>query len=228
MSQIFIFPFNSFFVKQCSIIENNSVLFSSTNPITDQYLASIEFTKYDIKRIIYKLDPNKANGHDMISIRMLKMSGDAIVEPLFKIFKDCLKCAIFSDDLKKGNIKPIFEKCDKQNIKHYRPVSLLPICSKIFERIIYDNMLKYFLDNNLISPKHSGFRPGDSCINLLLSITHDIFISFDNGLERRGVFLDISKAFNKVWHNRLIHKLKQNGINDKLLCLLIDLLKNRQ
>ena len=84
------------------------------------------------------------------------------------------------------------------------------------------------LDNNLISPKQSGFRPGDSCINLLLSITHDIFISFDNGLERRGVFLDISKAFNKVWHNRLVHKLKQNGINDKLLCLLIDLLKNRQ
>ena len=53
-------------------------------------------------------------------------------------------------------------------------------------------MLKYFLDNNLISPKQSTFRPGDSCINQLLSITHDIFTSFDNGLEMRGVFLDIS------------------------------------
>ena len=86
-------------------------------------------------------------------------------------------------------------------------------------------MLKYFLDNNLVSPKQSGFRPGDSCINQLLPITH---IFFDNGLEVRGVFLDISKAFDKVWHDGLIYKLKQNGIKDKLLCLLIDFLKNRQ
>ena len=89
-------------------------------------------------------------------------------------------------------------------------------------------MLKYFLDNNLISPKQSGFRPGDSCINQLLSITHDIFTSFDNGLEVRGVFLDISKGFDKVWHNGLIYKLKQNRIKDKLLCILIDVLKNCQ
>ena len=159
---------------------------------------------------------------------MLKMSGDAIIEPLFKIFKNCLKCGIFPDDWKKGNIVPIFKKGDKQNIRNYRPVSLLPNCSKIFERIIYDNMLKYFLNNNLISPIQAGFRPGDSCINQLLSITHDIFTSFDNGLEVRGVFLDISKAFDKVWHDGLIYKLKQYGIKDKLLCLLIDFLKNRQ
>ena len=115
----------------------------------------------------------------------------------------------------------------RQTKYHYRPVSLLSICSKIFERIIYNNMLKYFLDNNLITPKQSGFRPGGSCINQLLSITHDIFTSSDNGLEVRGVFLDISKAFDKVWHDGLIHKLKQNRIKDKLLCFLIDFLKNR-
>ena len=162
--------FNSFFAEQCSIVENNSVLPSSTIPVTDQYLANIEFTKNDSKRIICKLDPNEAYGHDMVSIRMLKISSDAIIEPLFKIFKNCLKCGIFPDDWKKGNIVPIFKKGDKQNIKNYRPVSLLPICSKIFECIIYDNMLKYFLDNNLITPKQSGFRSGDSCINQLLSV----------------------------------------------------------
>ena len=100
--------FNSFFAKQCSIIERNSVLLSSTTLLTDQYLANIEFTKDDIKRIICKLDPNKAHGHDMISIRMLKMSGDAIIEPLFKIFKNCFKCGKFPDNWKKGNIVPIF------------------------------------------------------------------------------------------------------------------------
>ena len=60
-------------------------------------------------------------------------------------------------------------------------------------------MLKYFLDSNLISPNWSGSRPGDSYINQLLSITQDIFTSFDNGLEIRGVFPDTSKAFDKVW-----------------------------
>ena len=83
---------------------------------------------------------------------------------------------------------PIFKKGDKQNIKHYRPVSLLSICSKVFERIIYDNILKCFLDNNLISSKQCGFRLGDFCLNQLLSITHDVFTSFDNGVEVLGVF----------------------------------------
>ena len=83
------------------------------------------------------------------------------------------------------------------------------------------------LDNNLISPKQSGFRPGDSCINQLLLITHDISISLDNGLEVRGVFLDISKAFDNVWQDGPIYKVKKNEIKDKLLSL-IDFLKNRQ
>ena len=62
---------------------------------------------------------------------------------------------------KKETLYRFLKKGDKQNIKNYCPVSLLPICSKIFERIIYDITLKYFLDNNLISSKQSGFRPGD-------------------------------------------------------------------
>ena len=158
---------------------------------------------------------------------MLKMSDDTIIKPLFKIFKNWLKREILPDDSKKGNIVLICKKGDKQNIKNYPPVSLLPICSKIFERIIYNNMLKYFLDNNLITRKHSEFRPGYSCINQPLSITREIFTSFDNDFEVRGVFLDISKAFDKVWHEGLMYKLKQNRIKDKLLYHLIDFLKNR-
>ena len=104
--------FNLFFAKQSSIIDNSSILPSSTNTIIDQYLSNIEFTKDDIRRIICKLDPNKAHIHDMISIRVLKISGDAIIEPLFKILKNCLKCGIFLDDWKKGNIVPIFKKDD--------------------------------------------------------------------------------------------------------------------
>ena len=73
------------------LVLQNSVFSSSTISITDQYLANIEFTKYDIKRITCQLDPNKAHGQDMITIRMLKIFGNAIIEPLFKKFKNCWK-----------------------------------------------------------------------------------------------------------------------------------------
>ena len=89
-------------------------------------------------------------------------------------------------------------------------------------------MLKFFTSNDLISPNQSGFKPGDSFINQLLSITHKIYKSFDDGLEVRGVFLDISKAFDKVWHEGLIFKLKQNGVSGDLLHILSGFLSNSE
>ena len=73
-------------------------------------------------------------------------------------------------------------------------------------------MHSFFIENNLISSNQSGFKQGDTCINQVLSLTHEIYQSLDQGYEVRGVFLDISKAFDKVWHKGLIHKLEQNGI----------------
>ena len=89
-------------------------------------------------------------------------------------------------------------------------------------------MFTFFTENNLISPDQSGFRPGDSCVNQLLAITHEIYKSFDEGFEVRGVFLDISKAFDKVWHEVLSLKLNQNGIFGNLLKLLRDFLSYRK
>ena len=88
--------------------------------------------------------------------------------------------------------------------------------------------LVFFLTNNLLAPNQSGFKPGGSCINQLLSITHEIYSSFDDGFEVRSVLLDISKAFDKVWHEGIIFKLKQNGISDDLLNILSDFLRNRK
>ena len=107
-------------------------------------------------------------------------------------------------------------------------MSLLPICGKIFERLIYNSLFDFFIANELISPNQSGFKPGDSCINQLLSITHKIYKSFDDGYEVRGIFLYISKAFDKVWHNGLIYKLKQNGVSGNLLNSIIDFLDTRK
>ena len=90
---------------------------------------------------------------------------------------------------------------------------------------MYDNMLKYFLVNNIISPTQPTFRPSGTWGKKLPSIIHEIFTFFDNDIEVRRVFLYISKGFDKVWHTGRIGKLYQNELKDKLLCLLMDFLK---
>ena len=117
---------------------------------------------------------------------------------------------------------------DKHCVTNYRLVSLLPICSKVLERIIHNTMFTHFIENNFISANQSGFKPGDSCVNQLLATTNEIFSSLDNNYEVRGVFLDISKTFDKVWRKGIIHKLKRNGISGNLLSLLTDFLRNRK
>ena len=151
---------------------------------------------------------------------MLKICGSSIYGPLVLIFKKALSIGLFPSNWKKGNIAPIHKKSDKQILKNYRPVSLLPICGKIFERLIFKN--------NLVLPDQSEFKPGDSCINQLLSITHEIYSLFDEGLEVRSAFLDISKAFCKVWHKGLLFELSQNGISGNLLDLLSSFLSDRK
>ena len=96
--------------------------------------------------------------------------------------------------------------------------------AQIFERLLFNELYKFSNENDL-SSSQSDFRPGDSCINQILSVTHEIYQSFDNDLEVRGVFLDISKVFDKVWHEGLILKLSRNGISGNLLYLLKDFLK---
>ena len=203
--------FNSFFADQCSLISNSSELPSKLEYLTQSRLSSVTFSEDDIEKLIQNLDPNKAHGHDQISIRMLKLCSNSICKPLEIIFNRCLETSTFPNDWKKGNVVPVFKKGDKQILKNYRPISLLPVCGKIFEKLIFNEMFKFFIENDLISPNQSGFKPGDSCINQLLSITHDIYKSFDCGYEVRGVFLDISKAFDKVWHDGIIFKLEQNA-----------------
>ena len=118
-------------------------------------------------------------------------------------------------------------KNDKQLLKNYRPISLLPICGKGLERLLYNSMFEFFIQHNLITPNQSGFKADDSCINQLVSITHEIYKSFDGGYEVQGVFRDISKAFDKVWYQGLHYKLRQNGISGELLNILTAFLDNR-
>ena len=105
---------------------------------------------------------------------------------------------------------------------------MLPICGKTLERLLFNEMFNFFIENKLIASNHSGFKRDDSCINQLLFITHERYKYFEVVLAVRNVFLDISKAFDKVWHDGIIYKLTQNGISGNLLNLLEDFLKERK
>ena len=104
----------------------------------------------------------------------------------------------FLSKWKKANIVPTFKKGGKQCIKNYCPVSLLLVCSKVFELLLYNKMFSFFSENDLILSKQSGFRPGYSCTNHLMSNSHKILSAFDEGHEVRGAFLDIYKAFDSL------------------------------
>ena len=209
--------FNSYFSKQCSLVNSDSSLPCEIIKKTNNSLYSVRFSTEDILQIINNLDSNKAHGHDEISIRMLKICGSSVCRPLQIIYKSSLDRGKFPQEWKKANVVPVHKKNDKQLVKNYRPISLLPIRGKNFERILYNSLFNFLNQNDLISPAQSGFKPRDSCINQLLSITHEIYHSMDEGYEIRGVFLDISKAFDKVWHEGLVFKLNQNGISGNLL-----------
>ena len=137
-------------------------------------LLTVNSSADDIPNVMRSLDLNTAHGHDMIVIWMIKICDTSICRPLKLIFQSCLESGKFPNEWKKANVVPVHKKGDKQILKNYRPISLLPIAGKIFERLLYDKMFEFFIANNLISKNQSGFRPGDSCINQL-SISHEIY-----------------------------------------------------
>ena len=141
-----------------------------------------------------------------------------------------LEKEIFLDDWKKINVVQLYKKESTNLIKSYRPISLLPIFSKIFERLIFDSLFNYFMQNKLFTESQSGFISGDSCVAQLLSITHEIYKIFDCNppADTRGIFLNISGAFDKVWHEGLIFKLKTYRRDGVLLTLLINCLEDHK
>ena len=189
---------------------------------TNTILNSFSITKKDILALIKSLDPNNSHGWDNISIKMIKMCGELLALPLKMIFEAALNDDVFPYKWKKGNIVPVQKKDLKTMLINYRPISLLPIFAKIFEKIIFTSMFEYFIENELFTVCQSGFLPGDSCTSQLLGIIHEIQKSFDENppIDVRGIFLDISKAFDKVWHKGLIYKLKSYGISGNLLKLI--------
>jgi hypothetical protein len=124
-------------------------------------------------------------------------------------------------------ISAIFKKIDKQIKSNYRPISLLSCISKVFERIVFNVLYSHLKDNNILNEYNSGFKDQDSAINRLLAITDSIYKGLDQKKDLLLVFLDISKAFDRVWHEGLIHKLIEIGVCGNLLNWFSSYLSNR-
>ena len=157
---------------------------------------------------------------------------DHYLKHWFFIFKNSSQSSCYSDIRKRSNIIPAHTKKVTKNYlitSDQSLNSLLPIYGKIFEKIIFSKINNFLLDEDLLNPNQSGIRLGDSCINQLLAITHEISKAFDcnPSLEVRSVFLDISKAFDKVWHEGLLYKIKSMYISGELYNLLESFLLGR-
>ena len=175
-----------------------------------------------ILKIINALNIIKAHGHHDISIWMIKLCGKPIVKLLSMIFNNCIDTGTFPNICKRSNIIPVHKKGDKQIVDNYRPVSLLPIFRKIFEKLLFSSIMDFLTFYNLLNSNQSGFRPNDSSESQLLSIVHDIYSLFDchPSLEVESIFLDISKAFDRVWHKGLLYKIQSIGISGTPLELI--------
>ena len=195
---------------------------------TNHHLSDITVTDELIKKYINQLDTSKANGPDNISNHLLKISGESIIPSLNILFKKIFTTGTFPNSWKLAHVTPIFKDGDPSLPNNYRPISLLSNLSKLFEKLLYDQMYTYFTRNNLLSKHQSGFRSGDGTINRLAQFVHTCKKQISDGNSIPTIFLDISKAFDRVFHKGLIHKLKQVGISGNLLQVIKSYISNRQ
>ena len=207
---------NSLFSSQ-SIIDDSNKEVPELEVNRELILDQITITELDVIDILKTLDTSKASGPDLISPKMLKEASEVLAYPLAKLFNISLLFNIFPQSWKCANVTPVFKKNDPIKVDNYRPISLLSLLGKVFEKCVRKYIHNYIVQNNLITEHQSGFTSGDSTTNQLLFITNEFSKALDAGKEIRVVFFDISKAFDRVWHKGLLYKLSKMGIAGNLM-----------
>ena len=209
--------FNQYFTEQCKLDPTQNDPLPDFTLLTDNKIETIILTSVEIFNILKHLNVSKAVGPDKISNRILKECAISLSEPLARLFNLSLAQGVFPSCWKIANVIPIFKKESKNNASNYRPISLLSSLSKVLEKAVHYHLYTYLNDHSLLTVKNSGFKQKDSTVNQLLSIVHKLYSGLDNKENACLVFLDISKAFDRVWHEGLLFKLKQLGISGTLL-----------
>ena len=196
---------------------------------TNLKLHNISITPKMVNKVITNLDSSKASGPDCIPVVVLKNCEPELSYILAKLFNKCLKESCFPDCWKVSSVVPVFKNVgERSTAKNYRPVSLLSVVSKVFEKLVNNRIVDHLEKCGLFSDFQYGFRSSGSTANLLTVVSDRIARAFNRSGATRAVALDISKAFDRVWHAGLLHKLKSYGISGQIFGLISSFLSNRR
>ena len=183
----------------------------------------------ELKNIITLLKPKTSTGHDNISPKILKKLYSGLISPCVYIINLSLSTGIVPKAMKIAKVVPIFKNSGSDTImKNYRPVSLLPVLSKVLERIVYNRLFHYLMKHNIFSPAQYGFLPNRSTELAILELQDRIMEITNNKESCVGVFMDLSKAFDTLDHKILLDKLNYYGIRGVALDWFCNYLSNRR
>ena len=201
------------------------------NYLKFKHKAKFNFTLVDetvVEKVVKVLNPKSSCGKDGISTILLKKIIPEIKAPLTIIINQTLKTGIFPGKLKIAKVLPLFKKGDKTVFTNYRPISLLSSISKIFERIIFDQLYKYFVTNKLSYSSQYGFKKEHSTELGALEFVDRLIYKLDNGSVPIGIFIDLSKAFDTINHNILLRTFEYYGVENITHDFFYSYLSNRQ
>ena len=190
-------------------------------------ITTVEITENTIMKAISKLKPSKSQGPDNIHPKLIKECSHQLLTPLKTIFVKSLEESKIPEVWRKANVTAIHKSGDKTNPENYRPISLTSVPCKLMERLVRDTIMDHMEQNNLFSPYQHGFIPGKSCITQLLEILEEITDALDQGYDIDIIYVDYTKAFDKIQHNRLLKKLWGYGIRGKIHAWVKEFLSNR-
>ena len=221
------YAFNDHFKSISVVKDSDKKKLPEFKVTTSCQLSDIHIDEQLVLRELEALDCSKSIGPDKISPHVLKNCRLTIAPYLTRLFSKITSTGIFPVCWKIAHVTPIFKTGDPTDPANYRPISITSVVSKILERIIHTQIYQYVIINNLISHNQSGFIKSDSCVNRLFYFVQKVNEALNNKMQVATIFLDIKKAFDKVWHKGLLFKLKRIGINGKLLDLLSSYLGQR-
>ena len=199
-----------------------------TTPLTETKLQFKCITDNDTQRAIDKLENKSSSGHDGISNKLLKLLKIELSKSLTLIINQMITTGKFPDSFKISKITPLFKKGDVSMLSNYRPISLLPTISKIFERILYNQLYDYFNSTNLLAEEQYGFRTNHSTEYAAVKIVDNVSKEMELGNTPTALYIDLSKAFDTLSFDILLYKLNYYGIKDNAFKLLKNYLTNRR